>query len=424
MSRKSEKLLRLARTYTAEKLPWFAPALFACRIRLTEQVPVAAISEKMDIFFNAEAVLEIAEESIPKPQVLAELGFLWIHEILHVLRRHGERGREKNADARLWNLACDLEINDGSWSGFSPPEKFRPYYPDDFKLPCEQIAEFYYQKLLKQAESEEGSFEACDFDDEGSGVHGQMRPWEVSLDEEEKQLDSLKLDHIRSEVARKWREEFSRDNEEQRQGSSSGWERWVEEQLKPKIDWRKAIKQRLRTVITQGVGSRIDYSFGRMNRRQAVYDPLIIPSLAGSLEVMISCVVDTSGSIGQEELSQVLGEIMGMLQTFRFPVTIIPCDVRSYEAIEVKTLSDLFQIDRLPGGGGTNMIKGIEAALEQKPLPNVVVVLTDGFTPFPPKPYSVPVIWGLLPTPYGRKKNNFRKPPIPPWPESSVVEIQ
>ena len=42
------------------------------------------------------------------------------------------------------------------------------------------------------------------------------------------------------------------------------------------------------------------------------------------------------------------------------------------------------------------MGKGIQAAMELKPTPDVVVVLTDGFTPWPDKPPKAKVIVGLL----------------------------
>ena len=51
----------------------------------------------------------------------------------------------------------------------------------------------------------------------------------------------------------------------------------------------------------------------------------------------------------------------------------------------------------LVGGGGTDLGAGIAAAAALKPRPSVMIVLTDGFTPWPQRPpRGIPVIIGLL----------------------------
>ena len=67
------------------------------------------------------------------------------------------------------------------------------------------------------------------------------------------------------------------------------------------------------------------------------------------------------------------------------------------------------------------MVVGIEAALALKPKPDSVLVLTDGYTPYPAKPYRIPVVFGIL-----LSHRQRRKPPLPnspPWSKSAVIEI-
>lgn len=186
-------LLRFARAYTAEQLPWFSPALFRCRICLTEAVPVAAISTNMDIFFNPKAVALIYTTAGSKEDALKQLAFLWVHEISHILREHAERALEFNADAQLWNIAADLEINDSRWQGTQAPVAFKGIFLKDFKLPEGQIAEWYYRQLSSNAALGQRLIQQHQqgLGDEGSGTHGQPREWELGKSEAQQAAQEL-----------------------------------------------------------------------------------------------------------------------------------------------------------------------------------------------------------------------------------------
>ncbi len=72
---------------------------------------------------------------------------------------------------------------------------------------------------------------------------------------------------------------------------------------------------------------------------------------------------------------------------------IIPCFA---EGTAVRRVSKAAQVS-LAGGGGTDMGAGIAAAAELRPRPDVIVVLTDGFTPWPVLgPAGIKVVIGLL----------------------------
>jgi hypothetical protein len=61
---------------------------------------------------------------------------------------------------------------------------------------------------------------------------------------------------------------------------------------------------------------------------------------------------------------------------------------------------------QLLGGGGTDMGVGLAKATELRPRPDLIVVLTDGFTPWPNEaPKGIRVIVGLM-DPSGS---------VPPW---------
>ena len=92
----------------------------------------------------------------------------------------------------------------------------------------------------------------CAPSDEGSGVHGERRSWELAeADPQAPAPSAVERDMIRRAVA----EALER---EKHQGTiPMGWMRWAEEVLAPRVDWREVLKRRMRGAIVQGTGQRL-----------------------------------------------------------------------------------------------------------------------------------------------------------------------
>jgi len=72
----------------------------------------------------------------------------------------------------------------------------------------------------------------------------------------------------------------------------------------------------------------------------------------------------------------------------------------------------------LVGGGGTDMGAGLVAAAKLRPRPSVIVILTDGMTPWPLEaPKGMQVVVGLI----GNRVQGGRTWPAPQW--ARVVPI-
>jgi len=418
MNQEVQNTLRLARAYAAEKLAWFAPALFQCRIIITEKVPVAAIDNHYNIYWNPKSILKILKNGNSLTETIPQISFIWVHEISHVLRQHADRAEDLKANPELWNIAADLEINDGYWEGLTMPTLFPGLLPEIYDLPNAKLSEWYYHEILNNkdlkdkiiADSTEG--QGTDWD-EGSGVHNVARPWEKNSAGQK--LHRIDLEVTKHAVAKKMKKARKTS------GSFPGsWEVWIKDVLTSRTDWKKILRHRMSTAIATGIGLRVDYTFTRPSRRQSVYHPIITPSFSGSRSGNIAVVVDTSGSMGGEELGQAVAEVCKVLEDFKLPVTVIPCDTTAYEPIVLRTASDRFKVQKLKGGGGTNMIVGIEAALNLNPTPDSILVLTDGYTPYPPAPYKIPVMFGIL----KRDPSAVTSVPwSPPWSKMAVVDI-
>ncbi len=404
--------LRFARAYAAQALPWFAPALFRCTIVLDDRVAVAAIDTQLTIYFNPRVISSI-RENYERESALSQVGFLWIHQISHVLREHADRAQLLGAEASLWNVAADLEINDSDWQGLEMPQDYPGLLPERFNWPNGLLAEQYYTKYLSADDEQRWRKQLPGLAvDEGSGVHGEARPWEINKGSAHQGVViTLTLDVIRKKVA----EEMSKSAAQ----LTVGWLRWVEEILRPKVDWRKVLRHRVRTAINIGQGLKTDYSFRRINRRQSALYPVLLPALTGDSAARIAVVVDTSGSMSVALLGQAVAEVCRLLETFKLPIHVIPCDANAFEPIRIVGAADYVKLTKLKGGGGTDMLSGIEAAIDLRPKPDAIVVLTDGYTLWPTTKTALPLIFGIL----HDGDADFPRPPMPPWEKEVVVGI-
>ena len=163
--------------------------------------------------------------------------------------------------------------------------------------------------------------------------------------------------------------------------------------LSPKVNWRRLLTAELRRAVAEVAGA-VDYSYRRPSRRAAVAGQVVLPALRRPVpEVAVVC--DTSGSMSEDLLAAALTEVDGLLQALGLSrqLRVLACDTAVGPAQRVSSARQV----ELVGGGGTNMGAGIAAAAALKPRPAVTVVLTDGYTPWPPAaPKGIRVVVGLL----------------------------
>jgi len=167
--------------------------------------------------------------------------------------------------------------------------------------------------------------------------------------------------------------------------------RWADQFIQPsKTDWRKLLAAHIRRAAATRYGS-ADYSLRRISHRAAARG-IIQPGMV-TPDPNIAVVLDTSGSMGDKELAAALSEVQGILRSIGVrEITLIDVDSKAHRTRKVSTLRRI----ELTGGGGTDMRVGIDAALKLRPRPDMVVVLTDGYTPWPDNPPPVPVVVGLV----------------------------
>ena len=215
----------------------------------------------------------------------------------------------------------------------------------------------------------------------GSCATGQPEPWEDGPPGENTPpgVGRAEGELIRRDVARQIKEHS------QGRGTVPGhWARWAEEKLRPKVDWRRELAAAVRHAVADVAGAS-DYSYRRPSRRQGQVGngKVVLPALRHPVP-SVAVVVDTSGSISDAMLAQALAEVAGVLKAAgqREGVHVLACDA------QVQACRRVFRPEQvqLAGGGGTDMGAGLEAAAKLRPSPQVAVVVTDGYTPWPDRP--------------------------------------
>jgi predicted metal-dependent peptidase len=176
--------------------------------------------------------------------------------------------------------------------------------------------------------------------------------------------------------------------------TGSGGDRDLIELLKPQIDWREVLREFVTTTCT---GS--DYStWQRPNRRYVsagVYMPSGISESIGELVVAI----DTSGSIGQPELSRFLTEVKEICDTVHpDKVRLLYWDTQvcGDEKYEMHELDDLVTSTKPKGGGGTMIECVPEYITKEGVKPQACIVLTDGYLGGSWGKWSCPVLWCII----------------------------
>lgn len=161
---------------------------------------------------------------------------------------------------------------------------------------------------------------------------------------------------------------------------------------KPETDWRKVLAAHVVGAVCAARGH-TDWKVGPPSRRREIMKTMghgeeaPIMSVLRGPEPKVTFVLDTSGSMGGvtkgSRLDIALNEAFGLVRTMNCEVFGIACDAAVHAAVSVKSPADILKLSK--GGGGTDMRIGIKAAADDKNKPDVVVLITDGETPWPTK---------------------------------------
>lgn len=169
-------------------------------------------------------------------------------------------------------------------------------------------------------------------------------------------------------------------------------QRLVDEIIDPEIPWDQILERTIQTIYGNE-----EATWAKVNRRRLAMAPHIPwPGRSGNRAGNIALEIDTSGSIGPDELNKFLGVTSGILKSVQ-PETIYAMYVDSHlfndEVIELTDMDDLSTLKAKAGGGGGTDMTVVFREIEARELDvEYVIVLTDGYTPFG-EDVGIPTIW-------------------------------
>lgn len=357
--------LQKARARLLLQHPFFATLLLSTPMIEDKSIGTAATDMKT-IMYNPDFFDTLSGEVIE---------FVLAHEVAHIVFEHGVRLQSR--DARLWNIACDYAINlilrD---SGFA----LHPECLIDSKyegMSAEQIYELFQKSPPKRR------------------GHGNKQP-SNGAGQEQGQGDTLPQDVLGQDVREPQvanKDEMSRIQRsiQQRVAQaammakmagklSAQLERLVHEILNPVVPWPDVLREYMTRIIQD------DENWSRRNRR---YGDVYLPARYSQKMGDVVIIGDVSGSIGQPEFDRLASEISAIADMLRpESVRVVWADT---EVVKEETFECGEPLVLKPcGGGGTDMRVPLAHVTQYDP--QVVVLITDGYTPWPTGEPDFPLV--------------------------------
>lgn len=314
---------------------------------------------------------------------LDEVVFCVAHEIMHVAWMHLPRMRHyhstgvgpdgKPLDLGKFNRAADYPINallkEQQIGKVIDPSKFKVCL-DENRFPSTMTPEEVY----------------CQLNDEGKGGKGKGKGEGDALDEHD---HSEAADGSADPITPADIIQAAQQHKAIRGELPAGMERMLGELRKPAVSpWA-----RLRRFVTKSLPGADATTWRRLQRRQLVRG-IGVPGMTQQGAGRVGVIIDTSGSIDQQTLDLFGGHLAAIMSDARpQEVRIYWVDARVHRVDTATNPSQLRQVmsKKVPGGGGTDMTKGVAAAEGDKC--DGIVVLTDGYTPFCSS--RKPLMWAI-----------------------------
>jgi len=377
--------MRAAISKILSKYGFFAKLLVKLKIQQHDNLPYKTMAtDGYKIYYDPSFV---------KGMTIKETVFVICHEIMHNVANHFLRSRE-SYDHDKWNAACDYAINQliKNMPGMQMPSdalyniKYdgmsaeKIYNSPDFNPPS--MGKWNIGDVGNNGSLKDGHGGYCDKGDEkGEPVKGSC-----SVD---KTVNDNKLKE-------EWSKRVSSASKGQGNGSPE-LDRFLKELKEPQINWKSVLKKFIMNTMSKIVNKLPYKRF--IHRGKYLEGPT--REVEGTSNIVL--IIDTSGSIGQDELDVFNTEISRMLGSYQFEnIYVLSADDQVRDVQEFKSPKNM-KLKKFKGGGGTSFKPAFEwinkNIIKKNKKLGFVVYFTDMYGDAPEKreiKYHKQVMWVLI----------------------------
>jgi predicted metal-dependent peptidase len=352
------------------EFPYYYPVIARVRFKQDNNTLTMGVNCSLVITYNEMFINKLSDKKLTS---------IILHEILHYLHDHHARymrnSLKDNFSLETHNMAMDIEINE--FIDYLPRDAFRA---KKFNLPERKSYEEYLILLEKEMLKKESQ--------------GKDQQENNSLDEDqcgnEMPINDLQLndyndtDNTQQEVLNNLLEECK--EYEKSIGTENKSDDIIRKIQKIKYRWEQVFQNVLSAKITEITAGFKYRTFQKANRRY-IYTPDVIFPVYIDRKIKISLVIimDISGSMGFN-VNKMYGVMKSMINILDMEIDITILEVN----VDVVNIMYGFNLNRetikSKSGGGTDMGSGLRYIQENKMNPDLIVIMTDSYTPWPNPP--------------------------------------
>lgn len=353
------------------------------------------IDIKGNLYYNPQFV---------NKQTEPEMTGILCHEILHLCLLH--LIRDKGLNHIIANIAEDITINEiiKDNNFVIPKGAFWSNEDREVKVGNKIIKncnsrvfeDIYWEiydeikKEIKEAIKRGEKFQVTD--DEGEGI-------EIDLDGENYFVDGFDMQgkgkvknfdtHIRGKKGKELTEEEKLQAEKEwtdRAITASqisrfagkeivGIERIIKGLHRSKVGWRQLLNRQVQNSFPN------DFTWQKPNKKSISLGETYLPDTLKE-KIEIGVMIDTSGSIGSEELADFLSEIVGIAKGYREKVkmnlAVHETKLISDWVVENGNIKKILDTTKIKGGGGTSFKEPYEEFIKKHKKTKLLIWFTDG----------------------------------------------